>query len=84
MKRPNRKTHVARLAHPTTPPVMSLNRRELATILAALRFHQDENLQGQRAIADLAIRNIATDGGTIKALSSREIDALCARLNTNR
>jgi len=83
MKKPNRKTHVARLAHPLTLPLMSLNRRELATILAALRFHQDENLQGQRVIADLAIRAIATDGGTLKPLSSREIDALCARLNTH-
>ena len=83
MKKPNRKTHVVRRARPPTPPQISLNRRERATIVAALRFHQDENLQGQRAIADLAIREIATDSGTIKALSSREIDALCTKLHAN-
>ena len=39
-----------------------LTDRELATVLAALRFHQDENLQGD-GVADGAIGDVATDGG---------------------
>ena len=83
MKNRNRRTKVARLAGTPAIPPISLSHRELATILAALRFHQDENLQSQRVIADLAIGEIATDGGTIKALNSCEIDALCTKLNAN-
>jgi hypothetical protein len=59
---------------------LQVNRRELATILAALRFHQDENLTGSH-IADAHIADIASDGGTLRPLSAREIDALCRRLN---
>ena len=83
MKNQNRRTKAAGLAHTLATPPISLNHRELATILAALRFHQDENLQGQGVIADVAILDIATYGGTLKALSSREIDALCTKLNAN-
>ncbi|MCY2926152.1 MAG: hypothetical protein NT031_12060 [Planctomycetota bacterium] len=63
------------------------SRRELATILAALRFHQDENLQGGRGgkggqnILDQFIRQIATDGGVLTSLDFREVDRLCRRLN---
>lgn len=35
--------------------------RELATILAALRFHQDENLRAGPDIPDEVIKGIATD-----------------------
>ena len=55
--------------------------RELATILAALRFHQAENLQGSGDMPDLAIREIATDGGRLVALNSQEVDRLCERIN---
>jgi len=62
--------------------VMRLNvdGRELATILAALRFHQDENLQGGD-IPDKVVGDIATDGGTLNPLGFGEVDRLCRRLN---
>jgi hypothetical protein len=63
------------------PDHLQVDARELATILAALRFHQDENLQGRSEIADLTIKDIATDGETLQALSFQEINALCQRLN---
>ena len=55
--------------------------RELATILAALRFHQVENLQGTGAIPGQAIRDIATDGGRVEYLGFKDVDRLCERLN---
>ena len=63
-----------------------VDRRELATILAALRYHQAENLshRSPRAtpvIADSAIADIASDGGTLRPLTAAEIDRLCRRLN---
>jgi hypothetical protein len=64
--------------------LLRIDNRELATILGALRFHQDENLQGTDAptdIPDLVVRDIATDGGTLIALSYTEVDQLCQRLN---
>ena len=60
---------------------VEMDNRELATVLAALRFHQDENLAGGKGIADQAIAEIATDGGRLKPLSAGEIDQLCLRLN---
>jgi hypothetical protein len=68
----------AEVACPTTP--LYVDRRELATILAALRFHQDENLQSGH-IPDQAINEIATDVGLVEALSFEEVDDLCQRLN---
>jgi hypothetical protein len=59
---------------------LQINRRELATILAALRFHQDEHLQGQQGIADSRIREIASDGGIVKPLNFDEVTALCEKL----
>lgn len=58
-----------------------ISRRELATILAALRFHQDENLQGGQEIPGGFLREIATDCGTISPLSFKEVSRLCERLN---
>ena len=58
-----------------------VTRRELATILAALRFHQTENLHEGDNVADHAIRQIATDNGLLAALASDEVDELCERLN---
>jgi hypothetical protein len=60
-----------------------ITRRELATILAALRFHQDENLQGGQRIPDRFIKEIATDGGLFKPLTFQEVSKLCERLNTD-
>ena len=58
-----------------------ITRRELATILAALRFHQDENLQGSPEITDQFIKETATNGGLLKPLSFEEVGNLCERLN---
>ena len=60
---------------------LRITRRELATILAALRSHQDENLQGSPGIPEQFIKEIATDGGLFKPLSFREAGKLCERLN---
>jgi hypothetical protein len=60
---------------------MCVNRRELATILAALRFHQDENLQSGRGIPDQVIKEIATDGSRLRSMTFQEVDRLCQRLN---
>jgi hypothetical protein len=60
---------------------LAVTRRELATVLAALRFHQDENLQHGTGIWDEPTQEIATQGGLFDALSSEEIDALCERLS---
>jgi hypothetical protein len=62
-----------------TPLVV--NDREHATILAALRFHQAENLQGTGVIQDLTIRDIASNFGHLKTLNAEEIDQLCERIN---
>ena len=61
---------------------LRISRRELATILAALRFHQDENLQRSPDIPDQSIREIATDGGRFQALTSQKVSKLCQRMNT--
>jgi len=60
---------------------LRVSRRELATILAALRFHQDENLQGGCEIPDQAVLEIATDCGQLKPLAFEEVANLCERLN---
>ena len=60
---------------------LRITTRELATILAALRFHQDENLQGGGDIPDQFIKEIATDGGLLKPLTFEEVGKLCERLN---
>ena len=58
-----------------------ITRRELATILAALRIHQDENLQDGRKNPDAAIDDIATDAGALLPLDFQEVGKLCERLN---
>jgi len=72
-----------RSARTTERPLLTalLNERELATVLAALRFHQDENLQGGAGIPDEAIRDIASDGGRLEPLNLDEVGRLCERLN---
>jgi hypothetical protein len=60
---------------------LRINRRELATILAALRFHQAENLQSADEVPDQFIREIATDGGLLKPLTHEEVGKLCEKLN---
>ena len=60
---------------------VTVDDRELATILGALRFHQAENLQGSSDIPDQAIRDIASDCGRLKPLSFDEVEGLCERIN---
>jgi hypothetical protein len=60
---------------------LAVDDRQLATILAALRFHRDENLQGSGKILDHAIQEIATDAGKLTALDFEDVDQLCERLN---
>jgi len=59
-----------------------VDRRELATILAALRFHQDENLQNRSDIPDKVIKDIATDEGSLKPLDLKAVNRLCEKINT--
>ena len=63
---------------------LDLDGRELATVLAALRFHQDENLQGSAGIPDEAIKDIASDGGRLRPLDFDEVGQLCERLNVTQ
>lgn len=56
-----------------------LNDRELATVLAALRYWQGLLLENAH-VHDCGA--IATDNGVLKPLEVDEIDALCERLNT--
>jgi hypothetical protein len=62
-----------------------LNERSLSTILAALRFYQDEFQPDYRASnaqgAQHPIWEVATNCGTVKPLSSGEIDTLCEIIN---
>ena len=59
-----------------------VDQRELATILAALRFHQDENLRNRSDITDEMIKDIATDGGSLKPLDFNDVSRLCEKINT--
>jgi hypothetical protein len=63
------------------PLHVRIDRRERATILAALRFHQDENLRSGPAPADAFIAGLASDGGAGAPLTAAEIDTLCRRLH---
>jgi len=51
-----------------------MNKRETATVLAALRMWQKPHTNAE-------LESIATDDGTIEQLRSDEIDALCERIN---
>ena len=61
--------------------LLDLDGRELATVLAALRYYQCENLQDDGAVADQAAGDIASDGDRLKPLTCEEVDGLCERLN---
>jgi ribonuclease PH len=53
---------------------------EFATILAALRYYQQEG-QGEPSNRSDGIHVIATDGDTHTSLDAAGIDALCERIN---
>jgi hypothetical protein len=54
--------------------------RELATVLAALRYWQREGQSGNSVDTEPE-QDVATNGGTLEPLAEDEIDALCERLN---
>jgi uncharacterized protein YaaW (UPF0174 family) len=60
----------------------SVDLREHATILAALRYWQRHQANSVGTGGLRFEDNIATDGGTFKALNNDEIDDLCLKLNT--
>ncbi len=62
--------------------ILRVSRRELATILAALRYHQDENLQGSGVIPDRLVQEIASQAGTLRPLDFEEVSTLCNRLES--
>jgi len=59
---------------------MQLTKRELATVLAALRERQGI-LLGQKPPEEW-ISAVASDAGSLDPLTADEIDGLCQRLNT--
>jgi len=59
---------------------MNLNERETATVLAALRQRQAA-LEADKDVEPDALEDVATNGGTLEALTAEEIDTLCERLN---
>ena len=60
------------MSHSKKRLILNVDERELATILAALRFHQDENLQRSADIPDQTIKEIAANSGLLKPLNSDE------------
>ena len=58
-----------------------VDERGLATILAALRFHQDENLRCGSGIPDQTIEDIATNCGSLNPLNFDDVSRLCERMN---
>lgn len=56
-----------------------LSQRELATVLAALRYWQ-----AYRALMSEPMHDIETDGGTLTPLSDTEIDSLCESINAEQ
>jgi hypothetical protein len=61
--------------------LLNVDDRELATILAALRFHQDENLPSGSKITDRKVNVVSTDAGKFRPLDFDDVDQLCQRLN---
>ncbi len=59
---------------------ISVESADLATILAALRYYQQEG-QGEPSNRSDEIHVIATDGDTHVPLDAAGIDALCERIN---
>lgn len=60
--------------------IIRVEREELATILAALRFYQERG-QGEPENRSEAIHDIATHGEELISLDAAAIDELCERLN---
>ena len=69
------------MSHLKREYALAVDGREMATILAALRFHQDENLRIFPDIPDQVIKDIATDCGSLKPLDFDDVSRLCERIN---
>jgi hypothetical protein len=54
--------------------------RENATILAALRYYQ-QVLSHNGNSPPVSVAEVATNGGTLKPLTSADIDTLCEKIN---
>lgn len=59
---------------------MKLSRRQLGTVLAALRFYQAD-LEG-RPVSRAELSDIASDGNELEPLTVVEIDQLCEHINS--
>lgn len=57
-----------------------LDGQEVATILAALRYYQEQGM-GEPSNRSNAIHDIATDGDNQISMDAEGIDALCEQLN---
>ena len=68
---------------PAAEAMSSLDEREHATVLAALRFWQRNAVidRDERDACAIPEEDIATDGGSVEILTSSEIDDLCERMN---
>lgn len=60
---------------------ITLNDRELATVLAALRFYQRMRLTPNRSLTNADLDDILTNGGKVKPLDAGQIDELCELIN---
>ena len=60
---------------------MALRRREWATVFAALRYDQ-QGLGQHGGMPPADVADMATDGGTGRAMDVEAIDVLCEWLNT--
>jgi glycosyltransferase A (GT-A) superfamily protein (DUF2064 family) len=61
----------------------TLDRQELATVLAALRYYQEQGM-GEPANRSDAIHEIATDGGEVVSVDADGIDTLCEKINKSQ
>lgn len=60
---------------------ITLDRQELASVLAGLRLVQAELARGE--YLPQGVHDIYDDGGTIEGLSDDQLDELCERINWN-
>jgi hypothetical protein len=63
------------------PTTITLDSAELATVLAALRFWQEEEMANDPFKRSDALQDIATNGDEETSLDNAGVDALCERLN---
>lgn len=64
---------------PCCPMQPAFDNREIATILAALRYWQ--LAQNSASRIPIAIDDISTDFGELEPLGKEEIDGLCMKIN---